>query len=77
MGFGTVDHKLPTNRVKLFSGHKYYVEIIYSRAGQSKLLGKNRIELAFNLYNESFYHHIKTTVIKLRCACLYTGNAKQ
>ena len=28
MGLGTVDHKLPTNRVKLVSGHKYYVEVI-------------------------------------------------
>ena len=45
MGFGTVDHKLPTNRVKLFSGHKYYVEIIYSRGEQSE--GQSLIQLAW------------------------------
>ena len=45
MGFETVDHKLPTNRVKLFSGHKYYVEIIYSRGGQSE--GQSLIQLAW------------------------------
>ena len=45
MGFGTVDHILPTNRVKLFSVHKYYVEIIYSRGGQSE--GQSLIQLAW------------------------------
>ena len=45
MGFGTVDHKLPSNRVKLFSGHKYYVEIIYSRGEQSE--GQSLIQLAW------------------------------
>ena len=45
MGFGTVDHILPTNRVKLFSVHKYYVEITYSRGGQSE--GQSLIQLAW------------------------------
>ena len=45
MGFGTVDHKLSTNRVKLFSGNKYYVEIIYSRGEQSE--GQSLIQLAW------------------------------
>ena len=83
MGFVTVDHKLPTNRVKLFSGHKYYVEIIYSRGEQSE--GQSLIQLAwkrpdrtaFELTQREFSHHIKTTMIKLRLACLYSGNAKQ
>ena len=45
MGFGTVDHILPTNRVKLFSVHKYYVEIIHSRGEQSE--GQSLIQLAW------------------------------
>ena len=46
--------------VKLFSGHRYYVEVIYSRYGQSEgpsliqLVGKDKTELALNIYKESF-----------------------
>ena len=45
MGFATVDHKFPTNGVKLFSGQRYYIEVIYSRGRQSE--GQSLIQLAW------------------------------
>ena len=45
MGFATVDHKFPTNSVKLFSGQRYYIEVIYSRGRQSE--GQSLIQLAW------------------------------
>ena len=76
MGFGTVDHKLPTNRVKLFSGHKYYVEIIYSRGEQSE--GQSLIQLAwkrpdrtgFELIQREFFSPFKNDSDKAQMCLL-------
>ena len=45
MSFGTVVHKFPTKRVKLFSGQRYYIEVIYSRGRQRE--GQSLIQLAW------------------------------
>ena len=76
MVFGTVDHKLPTNRVKLFSGHKYYVEIIYSRGEQSE--GQSLIQLAwkrpdrtaFELIQREFFSPYKNNSDKAQISLL-------
>ena len=63
MGFATVDHKFPTNSVELFSGQRYYIEVIYSRGRQSK--GQSLIQLAWKRPDRTSFEPVSYTHLTL------------